>query len=61
MSPLLRRIFTYFCWLFVLCFHLPCTFDGWILILDFDLQGFDLFILIFFLGAHPSIKIIIII
>jgi hypothetical protein len=39
-----------FCWLFAcvfslgcvyLCSHLPCTFDGWVPILDFYLQGFS--------------------
>jgi hypothetical protein len=39
-----------FCWLFAfvfslgcvyLCSHLSCTFDGWVLILDFYLQGFS--------------------
>jgi hypothetical protein len=23
-----------------LCYHLPCTFDGWVHVLDFYIQGF---------------------
>ncbi len=26
-----------------MCSHLPCTFDGWVPFLDFDLQGFSSF------------------
>jgi hypothetical protein len=42
-----------FCCLFVfvfslgcvyLCFHLPCTFNGWVPILGFDLQIFLLYV-----------------
>jgi hypothetical protein len=52
MNPFLHRIFIWFllivCFCFslgcvYLCFHLSCTFDGWISILDFVLQGFFLF------------------
>ncbi len=48
MSPLCISSLLDFCWYFAfvfslgclyLCFHLPCTFDGWVPILDFDLQG----------------------
>jgi len=27
-----------------LCYQLPCTFDGWVPILDFDLQVFLLYV-----------------
>ncbi len=42
-----------FCWLLAfvfslgcvyMCFHLPCTFDGWVPILEFYIQGFCFFI-----------------
>jgi len=45
----LHRVFTWFlliaCFYFsvscvYLCFHLPCTFDGWVPILDFYFRGF---------------------
>jgi hypothetical protein len=46
----LHKVFTWFllivCFVFslgcvYLCFHLPCTFDKWVPILDFYLQGFS--------------------
>jgi hypothetical protein len=50
------------CWLFCLCFffgfcvylwsHLPCTFDGWVLILDFLFIGF--FFLFTSSSSHPK-------
>ncbi len=48
MSLFCLRSLLDFCWLFVFvfssgcvyfCFHLPCTFDGWVPILEFYLQG----------------------
>ncbi len=53
MSPLCTRSLPDFCWLFAfvfslgcvyLCSHLPCSFDGWVPILDFYLQGFFSFL-----------------
>ncbi len=50
MSPLCTGALPYFCWLFAfvfslgcvyLCSHLPCTFAGWVPILDFYLWGFS--------------------
>ncbi len=39
---------------FYLCFHLPCTFDGWVLILDFYLHGFkNIYIYIKLIHFHP--------
>jgi hypothetical protein len=31
----------FFLWLVSTCFYLPCTFDGWVPILDFYLHGFS--------------------
>jgi hypothetical protein len=50
MSPLCTRSLPEFCSLFAFVFslacvylssHLPCTFDGWVAILDFYLRGFS--------------------
>jgi hypothetical protein len=49
----LHKVFIYFGSLFTfvfslgclyMCSHLPCTFTGWVPILDFYLQGFSFFL-----------------
>jgi hypothetical protein len=54
MSHPCTRSLSDFCWLFAFVFslgcvylysHLPCTFNGWVSILDFYLHGFSFFLL----------------
>jgi hypothetical protein len=35
-----------------LCFHLPCTFDGWVPILDFYIHGFFSFGIVAIVTAY---------
>jgi hypothetical protein len=61
-SLLAYGFFLIFCQLFFVftlgcvysCSHLPCTFDGWVPVLDFFIHGFSSFLKTTLLKSHPK-------